>query len=460
MATKRGSRRMSGEGDVRTSAKVPDFRTLTAADADRILRQQMTAYQRRTALTASYYANARVQRGLTEIPQYILSDYRFKDYGFSVSWMPPRPGGYRLSKRGVIRPWLFVAFHCFGGGFDVGFLRKNRGAISVPTDENGHSPRRFMAAMRYLTYIGSGAKQVGIHFGISRKGDFVSSVDLNDTAHATGGQVSFPFSKNSASIGFEFEAHEARTIYGTNEPTRRIYRQPYSKKQILCLAIALKKINAWRRVIAPDGKTMEPWLSTPSEILDAYRAGTGGMLQHLTVSPATRTDAGAQFNARKGEPIRFGSDRWNGIDPDANPSNGPGPLLESGWDTLEKYFRDVRGVKPESQVFQAPLTSVDLQLARASEVVGLAGRGGRGMAARMGRDRLAALSRSSQMQQQTRGMLYSKAAATNVALSSTIGRATTVIASVLQRFDASGVEGVSGAVMFDEATGNWEDGGA
>jgi hypothetical protein len=450
MPTSRGTRKAYEHGDVRT--------VLTPADADQILRQQMAEYQRTTALTASYYANARVARGLTEIPQYILSDYRFRDHGFAVSWMPPRPGGYRLTKKGVIRPWLFVAFHCFGGSFDIKFLRKHRGAISVPTDENGHSPRRFMAAMRYLTFIGSGAKQVGIHFGISRKGDFVSSVDLNDVAHATGGVIPFPFSKNSASIGFEFETHEARIIYGTNKPTQRIYRQPYSNKQIMSLAIGLKKINAWRRVIAPDGKTMEPWLTTPNEILRAYQAGTGGMIQHFTVSPATRTDAGAQFNARKGEMIRFGSDRWNGINPDANPSNGPGPELPSGWDTLEKYFREIRDVKPETQVFKAPLTSVDLQLARASEVVGLVGGGGRGIAARTGRDRLAALSRSAQMQQQTRGTLYNKAAATNVALAAVIGKSSGVVSSVLQKFDASGVEGVSGAVMFNEATGLWEDG--
>ncbi len=82
------------------------------------------------------------------------------------------------------------------------------------------------------------------------------------------------------------------------------------------------------------------------------------------------------------------------------------------------------------------------------------------MAARAGRDRLSALARSSRMQQQGRRQLYGKAGATNVALASAVGKASTVISSIIRKFDVSSVEGVTGAVMFDEIEGTWEDGEA
>lgn len=460
---KRNSRTPFPHGSSRTSAKVADFRTLTAADIDRLLRRELNKHQRTMSKTASYYANERVNKGLSAVPQYILSDYRFKDYGFPVSWIPPNPRGYvSIPKKNGIRKWIFVVFHSFGGSFDYGFLRKNRGALSVPTDVNGHNPRRFMAAMRYLTAWCPNTARASVHFGISRRGDWVNSVDLNDLAHASGGNLPLPFGKNAYSIGFEFEEHLARHIYGTTKKTRRVYRQPYSKKQILCLAIGLKKINTWRKVIADSNGNMVPWLQNRGEIVSAYNARSGGMIQHLTIHPGERTDAGAQFLAPKGTQIRFGSTAWNTSngDPSLDRTNGPGPLLESGWDTLERYFKKIRGVKRETQVFKAPLTDQDLLLAKASEVVNLSNSRAQNIAAKSGRDRLAGLSRSSKMQQQTRKTLYNKAAATNVALSATVGKANAVISSVIRKFDVSTVEGVTGAVMFQEAEGLWEDGEA
>lgn len=458
----RGSRGVREHGDSRTSAKVADFRTLTTADIDRNLRKYLNRHQRTLAKNASYYANQRIKRGLEALPQYILSDYRFRDYGFPVSWMAPNPSGYVVIKKGALRRWIFTVFHSFGGTFDLGFLRANRGALSVPTDSNGHNPRRFIGAMRYLTSLSvSGQVRACVHFGISRRGDWISSVDLNDIAYASGGSLPVGFNKNAYSLGFEFEEHLARHIYGTKKKTRRIYRQPYSKKQILCLAIGLKKINAWRSVIG-DSRGTVPWLPDRSSIVTAFKARNGGFIQHLTIHPGKRTDTGAQFLVSKGQEIRFGSSAWNASngDPTLCTTNGPGPLLESGWDTLERYFKKVRGVCRETQVFKAPLTSVDLQLAKASEIVNVTSSRAQNIAARAGRDRLAGLSRSAQMQGQSRRSLYNKAAATNVAFSGTIGRANAVVSSVLRKFDIATVQGVIGAVMFDEEEGIWGDGEA
>jgi hypothetical protein len=456
----RNSRRVYEHGPRRGSAKEADFRTLTNADVDRNLRKYLNRHQRTLAQNASYYANRRINKGLKGLPQYILSDYRFRDYGFPVSWMAPNPSGYAIVKKGSLRRWIFTVFHSFGGSFDWGFLRRNRGAISVPTDVNGHNPRRFIGAMRYLTSVSkTGTVRACVHFGISRRGDWISSVDLNDIAYASGGSLPVGFNKNAYSIGFEFEEHLARHIYGTNKRTRRVYRQPYSKKQILCLAIGLKKINTWRSVIG-DSSGIVPWLPDRSSIVAAYKARNGGFIQHLTIHPGKRTDTGAQFLVSKGQKIRFGSSAWNASsgDPTLSTTNGPGPLLESGWDTLERYYNKIRGVKRETQVFKAPLTSVDLQLAKASEIVNVTSSRAQNIAARAGRDRLAGLSRSARMQQQSRRSLYNKAAATNVALSGTIGRANTVVSSVLRKMDLTGVQGVTGAVMFDEVEGAWEDG--
>jgi hypothetical protein len=459
---KRKSRRVYEHGDARGAAKAADFRELTSADVDRNLRKYLNRHQRTLSRNAAYYANDRVRRGLEALPQYILSDYRFRDYGFPVSWMAPNPSGYAVVKKGAIRRWIFTVFHSFGGSYDWGILRAYPGATSAPTDVNGHNPRRFIGAMRYLTANVSPDHRPAracVHFGISRRGDWVSSVDLNDIAYASGGNLPLGFNKNAYSIGFEFEEHLARHIYGTKKKTRRVYRQPYSKKQILCLAVGLKKINAWRSVIG-DRNGMVPWLPDRSSIISAYKARNGGMLQHLTIHPGKRTDPGAQFLAPKGKKIRFGSSAWNASDgdPSRNLTNGPGLLLESGWDTLERYFLKVRGVRRETQVFRAPLTSVDLELAKASEIVNVTQSRAQNIAARAGRDRLAGLSRSAQMQGQSRRSLYNKAAATNVAFSGTVARANTVISSVLRKVDLTAVQGVTGAVMFDEVEGVWEDG--
>lgn len=465
MSTSRSSRVPFPHGSNRTTPKVAAFQTLTRANADQMFRRELNSHQRTMAKTASYYANDRIAKGLKALPQYILSDHLFKEYGFPTSWLAPNPRGYWLTPPGGIRRWIFTVFHSFGGSFDHKFLDKNRGVVSYPVDTDGHSPRRFMAAMRYLTAWCPNTARAAVHFGISRRGDFVSSVDLNDIAHASGGNLELPFSKNVYSIGFEFEEHVARYIPGKGVVKTK-YRQPYSSKQILCLAVTLKKINTWRAVIADKSNNMVPYLTDYTAIVNAYNNrtthGVGGFLQHVDIHPGQRTDAGAQFMIPKGKFADFGSPLWNvtGSNPHSASTRGPGPRMESGWDTLERFYKKLRGVKLATQVFKTPLTDVDLQLAKASYLLNMQGGPAQGLATKAGRDRLAGLARSSQMIQQSRRTLYGKAAATNIALSATIGRANTVISTVLRKFDISAVKGVTGAVMFEESTGTWEDGEA
>jgi hypothetical protein len=440
-------------GSSRTSAKVSDWRTLTTADIDRKLRVYLGRHQRNIAKTQQWYLNVRAKHGLDDgVPNYILSDFRFKDYRFPVSWIPPRPRGFAVVRKGSIRRWQFVVFHCFGESYDWWYLRRNRGLISVPTDVNGHNPRRWMGAVRYLTLWDEGKRTVSVHFNVSRRGDFISSVDLNDIAYASGGSLRVGFNKNVHSIGFELESHLARHIYRTKKKTRRVYRQPFSQKQLLCLAIALKKIHSWRSVVK-----IEPRFNR-GEIVAAKKANAGGCIMHLTLHPGKRTDPGAQFNIPKGSKATFGSSMWNGTG--SNPRNGPGPWMESGWDTVDRLFQKVRAVNPATQAFQKPLTPAAVRLAQASEIVNLTAHVGQTAAARSGRNRLAALSRSEAMQGQTRRTLYSKASANNNSLSSLITQANAVTSAVIRRFDTSVVVGISDAVMFDEETGLWEDGGA
>ena len=111
-------------GSSRTSIKQTDWDKLTASDLERMMRRELATHQRTMAKTAAYYANERVQKKLSALPQYILSDYRFKDYGFPVSWIPPNPRGYvAIPKKSGLRRWIFVVFHSFGGSLDMGFLR-------------------------------------------------------------------------------------------------------------------------------------------------------------------------------------------------------------------------------------------------------------------------------------------------------------------------------------------------
>lgn len=436
-------------GPARTAAKVADFRTLTAADIDRKIRRQLNRIQREVSKTQPWYLNARAQRGLADgAPRYILSDFRFKDFKFPVSWIPPSPRSFRITGRGRIRPWQFLAFHCFGESSDEAFLRRNRGLVSRPTDEYGYNPKRFLSAMWYLTQWNSGKRPVSVHFGISRRGDFISSVDLNDVAYATGDNPDMPFSINTHSIGFELESHLARAVYPSLQRTDTIYRQPYPERQLLCLAIALRKLNSWRAVVNLE------WRATRTEIINAKRNNTGGCIQHYTVS-RKRTDPGAQFNIPAGTRAAFGSPMWNGT---GTSRSGPGPMMDSGWDQLDSLYQKIRAVNPATQTFQVPLTPSQIALARASEVLGLTAHEGQATAARIGRNRLAALLRSEQMQSQSRRALYALAASSNVSLSALIGKANALTSAVIRRFDLSVVKGVDNAVMFDEETGLWEDG--
>ena len=440
-------------GPARTSKKQADFRTLTAADLDRMTRRQLNRIARQVRKTQPYYLNARAQKGLGDgAPRYIFSDFRFKDYGFPVSWIAPRPKGFAVVKKGYIRKAQFIAFHCFGETYDSFYLRRNRGLVSVPTDINGHNPTRFLASMWYLTLwtLGKGAA-VSIHFGVSRRGDFVSSVDLNDIAWATGGAVKLGFRMNFHSVGFELESHLARHIYRSTKRTRRIYRQPYSQKQLMCLAVALRKYHSWRPVVKIE------WRSTPGEIIAAKKANAGGCIQHKTIAPTSRTDPGAQFNIPKGTRADFGSSMWNGT---GTGRSGPGPSMESGWDQLDRMFQKIRAVNPATEAFQVPLTTSAIALAKASEVVNLGAHIGQRTAARVGRNRLAAMSRSESMQAQSRRALYAKAAAGNASLATLVSNANAVTSSIIRRMDLSAVVGVNGAVMFDESTGLWEDGDA
>ena len=423
-------------------------------DTSKELRGILGNYQKTLGYSREWYSNVRAQRGFSSgLPTYIFNDARFKDYGFSVSWLPPKDRGFSITRPGWIRRWEFLAFHSFGSSYDVTRLHSHRGLISIPTDEYGHNPRRFYAAMKYLTDWTRGSRVVGIHFGVSRRGDIATSVDLNDTAFATGGVVKVGFNYNRYSIGFELEVHEARFIPDSTKRTSRIYRQPFSERQILSLAVAIRKLDSWR-----PGVINITWLSTPSEIRAAHVNKTGGCFQHWTLHPKKRTDPGAQFNIPAGTRARFGSSMWNGTGTRAD--NGPGEYMESGWDQLKRAYDSVRPVDLATECFVTPVTSVGASLAAASVALSHAhGAGQRGVV-QAGRGKLAALARSESMQQQTRKSVYATAMYNNKALTSFAGRTAAASSRMIDAYDTSSVKGVTGATMFNEKTGLWEDGEA
>ncbi|MBU1891231.1 N-acetylmuramoyl-L-alanine amidase, partial [Patescibacteria group bacterium] len=350
-----------------------------------------------------------------------------------------------------IRPWTLVAFHCLGSSYDTGTLRKHRGLISVPTDENGHNPIRWNVGVRYLTAWGVSQSYGGMHFGISRKGDYLASVDLNDIAYVTAGTRAFGnYGFNASSIGFELEAHEARK-YPDGTKTSRIYRQPYPDRQLLCLAVALRKINSWRPVIN------FTYLATGQEVIAARNAKSGGMFQHFTIAYPSRTDPGAQFNIPPGQKASFGSPMWNGEGgPNVGSSRGNGPVMRSGWDQLEEIYNKLRGVNPATEVFQKPVTPTALALAKATSLIARSSNPGQSAALRRGRNAVAALSRSEGMQGQTRREMYSRAAANNASLAGLLAKAGNTAGIIAQRFDLSGIRGVAGAELYDYETGLWK----
>src|SRR5512136_497194 len=158
-------------------------------DTARDLTQSLIAkFRDELKKNAEVYANARAQSRLTAKPNQILSEIGFKEHPLRLSlvYYPPRPGEYKVMPNKKLRPWRYICLHVGDTGWDKTYLNRTSGVAQPPGDENGHNEARWARIIQQYILPQDSTKTrnpCSTHYCVSRKGDVIASVDLNDIAY-------------------------------------------------------------------------------------------------------------------------------------------------------------------------------------------------------------------------------------------------------------------------------------
>lgn len=407
----------------------------------------------RFAKNAEHYLNARARKGRSPQPEYILSPVGITDHPqkFGWSWIPPTRGVYRVWGKGKIRPWTCIFLHSYGYSWDLGYLRRNRSRRFPPGDENGFHPSRWYAGIRQLCALNTDPTKkrkggASIHFCISRRGDVVVSVDVNDMAWHGGGKrgVDTPMTSkgnNYYTVGFELEPALGRYKYSNGRLSRPLIL-PYPDKQMLALAIVCKKLVTYR------GNIPEVYLTKKNgSVRQQWEQYKAGYTTHSDVNSG-KLDPRGQFD----------------ILPGAIGTASPNPWmkgLKSGWDQLWGLMRPMRFALA-TDIFVKDVAKGDFaNMADLSVAMMKTTNAGQRAMVQQHRDRLLALKRASSMQAQERRYVYKQATSHATTMTDVIAKGTANVTKQVQRFSVAGVVGIGGPVQtFDFETGTWKVGGA
>lgn len=424
---------------------------LDTTTISQLLGKRMTQMSGLFAQNAEHYLNTRVQKGRSPKPEYILSDVGLTDHPqkFSWAWLPPNRGVYTVWSQGQIRPWSYIFLHSYGYMWDLSYLRRNKQRRFCPGDKYGHHPTRWYAGIRQLCALNTDPQKkrqggASIHFCISRRGDVVVSVDVNDIAWHGGGVrgVDTPFTSrgnNYYSIGFELEPALARYKYSNGTLSNPLLL-PYPDRQMLALAIVCKKLTTYRTGIR------EVYLTKQNGSVRTQADEYGsGYLTHKDVN-SNKSDPGSQFDILPGEKGVSNTNPW---------MQG----LKSGWDQLWDLMRPMRFALA-TDIFVEDIESPFADLTELSTAMMKTLNTGQRAVVGQQRDRLNALRRASMMQAQKRYDIYKKATSSAVTMIDKIAKNVANITKQIQRFDVTNVQGVGGDVQsFDFTTGTWKIGG-
>lgn len=417
----------------------------------RFVRQELKTFRENAAI----YANLRTKKKANAIPKQIISPVGFTDRTdpFIWSWLPPSIGAYRPYPTRKERKWTYIFIHSFGYSIDYAAFKRNPRLLAPPGDEYGHNPLRVMGAVRQLCTLQDMSRPPGsrasIHAIITRRGDIIMSVDLNDIAYHGGGSkptgggwfyTSKPYRSNSTwSVGIELEPALARPA-----PGRSARLVNYTDRQMLSLAIFCKKLMTIKPEIQynvlsrfyggwqwnPSSKT---WASVaPGSITSQGNAMGSGFVQHIDVH-YKKGDARGQFAVAPGQP-------------------------GSGWDQLFGLIQKVRSFNLGTEIYTKGLP--DLSKTSAAELTGLLTQsdGGQRAVLQTQWDHDRAFSRASSMLVQQRRAHYKAALGQNAASHDVVNKSASTIGKMITRFQAT-VKALSGDVQqYNFSTGLWTDG--
>lgn len=460
-----------------------DSPPLTAGQINAKFRASLAGWRKHMLANAEIYANLRQEAGLPSKPRYLISDVGLISHNgydsqrFTWTYIPPQAGSLKVWPAGKIRPWSVIFIHSLGQSYDkarmVGYknrsgqwVKGNTALLYVSKDKYGHDNNRWMAGLRQLTQVRqAGANPVSIHFCVSRRGDVVVSADLNDEAYHGGGVIRPLGANNAVSIGFELEEELIRI-----EPHGRVYVSPYTKPQLVALAIVLKKIETFRPIKhvyltkrVPNG---DDDLGQTERLVQQHLSG---YIQHNDVNtPKQRTDAGAQFNLLPGRGGKFGSSRWLELgyredDGHAWKDFRTGIThynMKAGLDEVWGYMAKIRKFDLATQVFTDKIPALETTLLKDLALALQSANKGQQAMLRSHMKKVWALRRSIQMEARSRTTMYSQAQARGSQQWNIIASVSAVISRAINSFDTSNLSVPTGPLQsFNEDTGTWYEGG-
>ena len=346
-------------------------------------------------------------------------------YNFTWEYIPPADGGWRTYPG--VRPWNFIALHSLAATADDRELNRNKKLLfprKYPIDKYGHNPAKWATAQRIFFYDPGvrrvAGRNVGIHFMVSRRGDVIVSAGLNDIAHHMAGTEGIFGGRNPATVGIELELLRYRKVAGGP-----ILFNPYPERQLLALAIILRKIEAVRPIKRQHISTRN------GPLLPQTKAAGSGYVIHSEVKPANRKDPGAQFNIPQGQP-------------------------GSGWDQLFGLMSKIRSFNLATEVFVQNLNPAENKSVPAIASALPMANAGSQAALRAVWAQANALRRATAMANQGRQHRSSSALAQISTITDRVTAATAALLNTVQSFNVDSLPSMKNALVFNEETNTWE----
>lgn len=403
--------------------------TLSPSAVSSLVSKHMSTLKKHLQENAETYANARSISHASPKPKQIISNVGFVDHPMRFSWsyFPPPLGQYKVMPDNQMRPWAYVFLHSFGPTWDAPYM-KSPGRLVPPGDQYGHHPTRWFAGVNWLVKPKpQGADKSSIHFCVSRRGDIVVSVDLNDIAYHGGGDIKLhPNGTNYVTIGIELEP-----LFGRKKAKGGWDILDYSEPQVKSLAVLCKKFTTIRPI---KQVVISKYFSTP--VLQQIKQHESGYIQHIDT-----------FSKKRDARGQFAVDSTTG-------KVGP------GWEQLWGYMKLVRKFNLATDVFVEKIMDPDFSqltdLAKAMQ----AGSFGQKMAAGVAYHRMQGYKRAAEMQAQSRRTLAQKGVTNAASLSAATSRQVAAVTTVLNRTNAANPPSLTGGPQYDFDTGTWQDGKA
>ena len=399
---------------------------LSPSEVSSLLAKKTATLKDALRRNASAYANIGFTSEANSQPRQIISNVGFVDHPLRFNWsyFPAPLGQYASMPSHKMRPWGYIFLHSFGSGFDADYF-KDPNRLLAPGDQYGHHPKRWFAGVNELVL--PKPYKTSIHFCVSRRGDVVASVDLNDIAYHGGGDfVIHPLGTNYVTIGIELEP-----CFGRKRKGGAWDIIDYSDPQMKSLAVLCKKFTTIRPV---EQVLISKNFSTP--VLQQIKQHTSGYIQHLVVFSKKR-DARAQF----------------AVDPKTGKQG-------RGWEQLWGYMAKVRKFNLATDIFVEKIQNPDFsqlqELAHAMQN----GTFGQKMAMGVSYHKYQGLKRAAEMQAHSRQALAQSGVTNAASLSAAASRQVAAVSAVLNRANAGNAPALAGGDQYDFETGLWQDGKA